>query len=397
MSEPIVHINAWEAAGLIDAPLAERLRQAVGGTPGETPLPFPEAGMAVSDGARKGPTSAGSFFGPSVTIGEMFGYLGAAFLLGAWIAFLGNVAQPGNANREAILTGGLTLAALVMFGLGVFLAGGDSRRRREAGTAFVMTTTLAAGAAAFFVQLDFLINRLQGQAPAILITIVAVAVAAGLRRLLPAVTTQFGLIAALAGLAGAILAWFQELVYPLNSFGGAFTTTPVFPPPEPVGLLLVAAAWWLLAGLGLGILGMVEARHAEADPAARRRAAITRFWAGLVTVAGVASALTQTGSTGGGSYGRLLEPWIADLAILGLAAVLVGLAFRRDSSAFILSGAIGLIVGLTDFNFSYLAQSTYVGLLIEGAILLAVGFAGDRLRRRFDRSRDGPPSSSGSQ
>jgi hypothetical protein len=208
MSEPIVHINAWEAAGLIDAPLAERLRQAVGGTPGETPLPFPEADMAVSDGARKGPTSAGSFFGPSVTIGEMFGYLGAAFLLGAWIAFLGNVAQPGNANREAILTGGLTLAALVMFGLGVFLAGGDSRRRREAGTAFVMTTTLAAGAAAFFVQLDFLINRLQGQAPGILITIVAVAVAAGLRRLLPAVTTQFGLIAALAGLAGAILAWF---------------------------------------------------------------------------------------------------------------------------------------------------------------------------------------------
>lgn len=388
MSEPIVHINAWEAAGLIDAPLAERLRQAVAGTSGEMALPVPEAGMAVADGTGKNPTSAGSFFGPSVTIGEMFGYLGAAFLVGAWIAFLGNVAQPGNANREAILTGGLTLAALVLFGLGVFLAGGDGRRRRGAGIVFVMTTTLAAGAAAFFVQLDFLINRLQGQAPGILITIVAVAVAASLRRLLPAVTTQFGLIAALAGLAGAILAWFQELVYPVSSFG-APTLTPTFGPPEPVGLLLAAAAWWLLVGLGLGILGMVEARHAQADPAAARRAAITRFWAGLVTVAGVASALTQTGSTGGGSYGRLLEPRIADLAILGLAAVLVGLAFRRDSSAFILSGAIGLIVGLTDFNFSYLAQSTYVGLLIEGAILLAVGFAGNRLRRRFDRSRGG--------
>ncbi len=388
MSEPIVHINEWEAAGLIDAPLAEQLRQAVAGTSGETGLPVPEAGIAIADGTGKDPTSAGSFFGPSVTIGEVFGYLGAAFLLGAWIAFLGNVAQPGNANREAVLTSGLTLAALVLFGLGVFLAGGDGGRRRGAGIAFVMTTTLAAGAAAFFVQLDVLINRLQGQAPGILITIVAVAVAAGLRRLLPAVTTQFGLIAALAGLAGAILAWFQELVYPVSSFG-APTLNLTFGPPEPVGLLLAAAAWWLLVGLGLGILGMVEARHAQADPAAARRAAITRFWAGLVTVAGVASALTQTGSTGGGSYGRLLEPWIADLAILGLAAVLVGLAFRHDSNAFILSGAIGLIVALTDFNFSYLAQSTYIGLLIEGAILLAVGFAGDRLRRRFDRSRGG--------
>jgi hypothetical protein len=388
MSEPIVHINAWEAAGLIDASLAERLRQAVAGTSGETGLPVPEASMAVADGTGKDPTSAGSFFGPSVTIGEMFGYLGAAFLLGAWIAFLGNAAQPGNANREAVLTGGLTLAALALFGLGVFLAGGDRRRRRGAGIAFVMTTTLAAGAAAFLVQMDFLRNSFQDQAPGILIAIVAAAVAAGLRRLLPAVTTQFGLIAALAGLAGAILAWFQELVYPVYSFG-APTLTPTFPPSEPVGLLLAAAAWWLLVGLGLGMLGMVEARHAQADPGAGRRAAITRFWAGLVAVAGVANALTQTGNSGGDSYGRVLEPWIADLAIVGLAAVLVTLAFRRDSNAFILSGAIGLIVALTDFNFSYLAQSTYIGLLIEGAILLAIGFAGDRLRRRFDRSRGG--------
>ena len=38
---------------------------------------------------------------------------------------------------------------------------------------------------------------------------------------------------------------------------------------------------------------------------------------------------------------------------------------------------------LTDFNFSYLSESRDVGLVIEGVILLGVGFAADRLRRRI--------------
>ena len=97
----------------------------------------------------------------------------------------------------------------------------------------------------------------------------------------------------------------------------------------------------------------------------------------------MANELTQSGSLGGDQYGRLLEPWIADLAIAVVAAVLLERAFRRDSTAFILPAAIGLILAMTDFNFSYLAQSTYVGLLIEGEILLAVGYLGSRVRRRL--------------
>ena len=77
------------------------------------------------------------------------------------------------------------------------------------------------------------------------------------------------------------------------------------------------------------------------------------------------------------------EPWIGDLALMAIAAVLLERAFRRDSTAFILPAAIGLILAMTDFNFSYLAQSTYVGLLIEGGILLMVGFIGSRLRGRL--------------
>jgi hypothetical protein len=47
-----------------------------------------------------------------------------------------------------------------------------------------------------------------------------------------------------------------------------------------------------------------------------------------------------------------------------------------------------MITALTDFNFSYLSDQTEVGLLIEGLILLAVGFAADRIRRRLGRSGD---------
>ena len=119
---------------------------------------------------------------------------------------------------------------------------------------------------------------------------------------------------------------------------------------------------------------------------------MTRFWAGLVAVVGLASALTQTGNLGDDRYGRVLEPWIADVAILALAAILTERAFRRGSNAFILAAAIGLIIALTDFNFSYLSESTDVGLLIEGGILLAVGFTGDRLRRRLDHAGGVPPA-----
>jgi hypothetical protein len=237
----------------------------------------------------RGPTAAGSYFGPRVEIGEVFAYLVTTLLLGAWIVFLGRAAD-GAADREAILTGGLTLAALALFGLGSFLASGNRRRRRGAGIAFLAATTMAAGAAAFLVQLDFLRNTLQEEAPGVLIAVVAVIVAVSLRAVLPAVITQLGLLVALTGLAGAVLAWFQNLVYPFRVHGG-YVLNPVPRPPYPVGLVLAAGIWWLLVALGLGLLGRVEAHHPDADGAGLRRAAIARFWAILVAVIGLADAL----------------------------------------------------------------------------------------------------------
>jgi hypothetical protein len=375
MSDPAVHIAAWEADGLIDGPLAERLRQAVDRTSGLRPAD--SAQPALSGDATRSPTSIGSFFGPSATIGEMFAYLGVAFLLGAWIAFLARIA--GTTSQSPILTVGTAAAAIVMVGLGIVLVRGDARRRRGAGASFLAAVALAAGATQFFVLLVSIGGAISG----LIVAGVAVAVAASVRRVLPAVTTQIGLLASLTGLAAATLGVLHELVVPpWDGFNGGT--------PEPIGLVLVTGAIWLLVALGLGALGLYEARSATTDATASRRAIVTRFWAGLVAVIGLTTALTRSGAIGEDGYGRILEPWIADVAILVLAAVLVERAFRRDTTAFIVAAAIALITALTDFNFSYLSQSTDIGLLIEGAILLAVGFLGDRLRRRMDRSSGGP-------
>ena len=84
-----------------------------------------------------------------------------------------------------------------------------------------------------------------------------------------------------------------------------------------------------------------------------------------------------------GEWGRVLEPWIGDLALVVLALILVERAFRRGANTFVYAAALALVIALTDFNFSYLSDSTEVGLLIEGLILLAAGFAVSKLRRRI--------------
>ena len=71
--------------------------------------------------------------------------------------------------------------------------------------------------------------------------------------------------------------------------------------------------------------------------------------------------------------------------MLVLAAILVERAFRRDATSFIYAAALGLMIALSDFNLTYLSDTTEAALLFEGLILLAVGFAADRLRRRIGR------------
>lgn len=323
----------------------------------------------------------GDLLGPGPAIIELVAYLGVGVLLGAWIALIGLLAR--EPYREVTLYGGLTLAAVAMFGLGRTLAGGDRRARRGAGVAFVAVTLLAAGAGEFLVQADFLRNRLQWEAPGVLVALIAVAVAVGLRRALPAVATQFGLLAALTALADATLGWLTQLVHPVWYPGSGYSPTPVYPAADPVGLVLCAGAWWLLVALGIGYLARLEVRSGAGDPAALRRAGVTRLWAGLVAALGLAGALAESGSLGGGAYGRLLEPWIADLALFVLAAVLLWLAARRRSDALLVSAGIAVVLASTDLHFSHMTASTGAHLAVEIGIVGVVGLVGRRLRRRF--------------
>ena len=86
----------------------------------------------------------------------------------------------------------------------------------------------------------------------------------------------------------------------------------------------------------------------------------------MVAVVGLATAVTQGDMLASGDYGRVVEPWIAHVALLVLAAVLIQRAFRRDDSAFVYPAALAMIIAFTDFNISYLGGATEIGLLVEG-------------------------------
>jgi hypothetical protein len=112
-----------------------------------------------------------------------------------------------------------------------------------------------------------------------------------------------------------------------------------------------------------------------------------------VAIAGVATALMRTEYDGSGFH-RVIEPWIADVIVLAVSAVLVERAFRRESAAYVLAAALGVVVALTDFNATYVAPTSgiEIALLVEGLLLIAIALGAERVRRRV---RDSPPSEPG--
>ena len=362
MGEIDSHLGAWRAAGLIDDGTVERIRAW-------------DAARARSAG-EGGRSSIGAILGPGITIAEAFAYLGVAFLLAATDVFLGRMAS--NPRADQILAVGAAIQAAALFAVGLGLLRGDARRRRAAGVAFLVATAHAGAAGLFGAQAAGAEDAL----PPVVGSVAALAVATLGRRLHPALTTQLAVLSAATCLAAALLSLIEQLIFGPRTFdandgrataGLAITVGP--------------AAWWLLTGLLLGLVGLYEARREGVDARAAHRAGLTRLWAGVVAIGGFCSAVTRSDALPNGDYGRVLEPFIAEIAILVVSAILIERAFRRSSAAFVVAGAIGLIVALTDFNFSYLSDQTEVGLLIEGLILLAVGFGADRIRRRLGRDR----------
>jgi hypothetical protein len=351
------HISGWEAAGLIDPETAARLRAA----------DEADAAGAVATIPERASPSASAMFGPPVTIAEVFGYLGAFFLLAAATVAVGVAAGLGN-----------VVVGFVVAGIGLGLGRDDPRRGRAAGVAFVLAASylgIGAGMLAEEAGLGWPASGVVGSG-------VALAAAVAFRWRHPAVLSQFAVLGALTCLATALLSVLDRTLF------GSFDATAGGPPA--IVKVALSAAWWLVIGVGLGLLGLWEAGRAAEDPGAGRRAALTRFWAGLTAVTGLASALYTTGDVSNG-WERVLEPLVADGLVIALSLFLIERAFRRDAMAFAYAGAIGLIIALTDLNVSYLGEREEIALFVEGLLLVGIGVAANRLRGRIGRGA--PPTS----
>ena len=392
MSEVIERIGAWESAGLIDGATADRLREAEAGRSDADRSAATVAAAdarAVVPAAQPGRSAVGAFVGPSVTIPEVFGYLGTGFLLAAWTAW----AERGTfASRDLVPGLASLVAAVLLIALGLVLRRGDARRSRAAGAAFLVAVAyVGVGCLALAGT-----TSMTPEQAAMVGAGAALAVAFALRAIHPALLTQVGLLAAITGLAGAILVWAQSTFLPNPTYtydtpSGAAILTPGV---DPLVAVVGSAAWWLSCAVLIGLIGLIEARAAErGDEAAAHRAAISRLWAGIVAVVGLATAVSRSDLVvATGEFERVVQPWVGQLSLVVLSLILLERAFRRDATAYVYAAALGLIVALTDFNVTYLSDSTEIGLAIEGAILLGVGLAADRLRRRIGRSRAGDTS-----
>jgi hypothetical protein len=368
VSDALEHIAGWEIAGLIDRETADRLRTASVRTGAAPP---------IDHGQQAGTRSAAAaMFGPSVMIAEVFAYLGGAFLLAAWSSLM---ARGGDDPEVAI--GILSLvAAAALVGVGMWLSGRGERQSRGAGVAFLVAAGYVAGAFLAFATAA----GLDWPATGVISAGLALSAAIGLRIIHPAVLSQVAVLTWLTALAASLLALVQTTFFATGV--SDITGLPGPNATDPLVLVIGSAVWWLATAVLIALIGLREARNAvrAEDPAAGRRAALSRFWAGITAVVGLANAVTLSGPSDSG-YGRILEPWIGVAAMLVLSAVLVERAFRRDATSFIYAAALALVVALTDLNVSYLSESRELALLLEGLILLAVGFGADRLRRRIGR------------
>ncbi|TAK01799.1 MAG: DUF2157 domain-containing protein [Chloroflexota bacterium] len=365
MPEQLVlgRIDAWVGAGLIDEATATRLRAAEAAAP-------PEPVGASAPASRRRTFPLGAVFGPGVSVGEMFGYLGGAFVLAAWLTMVAQTTRPGQAY-------GVLAAAVVLAVLGIAARTQSPRLTRAAGVAF-----LVAGASLFGGTYLLIASPSETSAqPQVVAAAVWLVAAVAFRRLHRALLAQLGLIVAIVVAAAVSMRWLEEIIFGPVRFD-------IEPEPDSPARVVLLALGWLIAAVVLGVLGLVEARGT--DPATRTRAALTRLAAGLTAVLGTATAVFASGYLEGNDYGRLIEPVLGDAALMVVSAVLLQRAFWRQASSYVYPAALGVVIGLSDLNAQYLstATSTEFALLVEGLILLAAGLGFDRLRRRVGALAD---------
>lgn len=376
MGEQILErIDAWLAAGLIDATTAERLRAAEN--------EFPAGPEARPDNPMR---AASAMFGPPISIMELFAYVGAGFLLAAW-----HVLAPNTDYTESTNIVGQSIRwivpAIAFAVIGMLARGGSPQLGRAAGVSFAIATIHAYG------LFDRIIGPGYVDSGAIVVAGLTLAVAATFRRLHPAVTTQLTLVGTALFLATVIFRWLTAELFGPDSYQRSDS--------EASASALLTIGWWLAWAVGLGLLARLEWRVGDDAPpssnpdeeARARRARVTRLIAGLAAVFGATA-----GAMVSNSNGRALPAWLGDLDILFVSGVLLAIAIRFGALAYLLPAALGFIVALTDLNSQYVMERTGIGtaLVLEGGILIATGFVAERLRRMMAGRRmppsDAPPT-----
>jgi hypothetical protein len=368
MASPLVlgRIDAWEAAGLVDPETARRLREA------ETDA-APELEAAVSH-----PPPAGRTLG--VTAVELFIYLGAAFVLGAWYALVASTIPSGESSSARFGVAGL-IAGITLGLTGVAMARRDARLRRAAGVAFLAALpNLGVGV---YLIADALHPDSYPAAPtnALVASIVVLVAALAARRVVPALTTQLGLAISVASVGVFAMGWLDAVLFPRG--GQEWDPRPIDETAALVRVVLAMAWWWVVAAVMALLLVILDPQ-----PRTAGRTLLGRIAVGTTAVLGTTSAvLIRHDWVEGSSLADqpVLEPLVGALAILAVSGLLLVLAVKRASVGYLWPGGLGVFIALTWLNVQYLAVESglWVALLVEAVVLFGVAFGMNRMGRQL--------------
>ncbi len=368
MATPLVirRIEAWQASGLIDPATADRLREAEANA-----APEPDQAEARAPGAGRA---------LGVTAVELFVYLGAAFVLGAWYALVASTNPTWDDSSSRFAAAGL-IAAIALGLVGMAMARRDARFRRAAGIAFLAALpNLGVGV---YLLADTLHNENYLDAPtnALVAAIVVLVAALGARHAVPALTTQLGLAFAAASVGGFAMGWLDAVLFPRG--GVEWEPRPLDATASLVRVVLSMAWWWAVAAVMAVLLIVLDPQ-----PRTEGRTRLGRIAVGLTAVLGTTSAVMIRHEWNEGSSlsdQPVLEPLIGAAIIVAVSGVLLGLAVKRQSVGYLWPGGLGLFIALSWLNAEYLAVESglWIALLVEAAVLFGVAFGVNRMGRRL--------------
>jgi hypothetical protein len=183
------------------------------------------------------------------------------------------------------------------------------------------------------------------------------------------------------------LAWLDQSLFGAETYLSAPTRS------ASTALMRVGltALWWWLVAVALGIL----AQHAVSPdrPGAEARSVLTRLGAGLTAILGTTMAISLTAMRSDEVYAsvRALEPAVGDVVLFAVCALLILLAARLRTTAYLWPAALGVLISLSDLNTTYVVDTTGTGpaLFVEALILFGVALATHALRRALNAT---PPA-----